>query len=128
MSHSHWLDRLDDGDITIVRFLLHRLSDDDDTRDVFVMLQQLVDAMGRRKLILNVSEVDYLASMAMAKLVMLNRKVETKNGVLVLCQVSERVRNVLRITHLEDLLKIVDNEDEARMRCNEVLQPAEEAK
>ena len=114
MSHTHWLDRQDDGDLTIVRFHLHRLTDDDDTREAFAMLQQLVEAMGRKKLIVNFSEVDYLASLAVAKIVMLNRRVEAAGGRLALCGMSERLRNVFKITHLDDLLKIVASEEEAR--------------
>jgi len=113
MTHTHWLDRQDEGDVTIVRFRLHRLSDDDDTREVFQMMHQLVDVMRRTKIILNLGEVDYLASLAIARIVLFNRKVESVGGTLALCLIGERVRNVLRITHIDDLLKIYASEADA---------------
>jgi anti-sigma B factor antagonist len=114
MTHTHWLDRQDDGELTLVRFRLRRLTEDDDTREVFLLLQRLVEVMGRKKLLLDFADVDYLASMAVAKLVMLNRLLDSVGGRLVLFGMNERIRNIFRITHLDDFLKIVGNEEEAR--------------
>jgi anti-sigma B factor antagonist len=113
MSHTHWLDREDKGEITIVRFKLPRLSDDDDTRTVFNLLHRLVEVMSRKKLVVNLAQVDYVASLAVAKIVMLNRKVQSAGGKLVLCELTDRVRNILHVTHLDDLLSLHDSEDQA---------------
>ena len=69
--------------------------------------------IGRAKLVLNLAAVQFLPSMALGKLVMLNRKVQTGNGQLVLCQLSPTARDTLEATRLDELFTIRGTEQEA---------------
>jgi anti-sigma B factor antagonist len=110
---SHWLEREDQGDLTIVRFRTTRLMDDDLTRDVFDEIYALVEDLDRRYLLLDFAQVDYLSSLALGKLVMLNRKVQAAVGRLALCSLNEDIREVFAITHLINLFYTYVNEGQA---------------
>ena len=109
---SHWLEREDVGAVTVVRLKTPKVLDDDTSRTVFDSLYGLVD-VGRNKLVLNLGTVEFLPSLALGKLVMLNRKVQVGQGRLALCQLSADPREVLDTTHLSDLFHIYATEREA---------------
>jgi anti-sigma B factor antagonist len=108
----HWLEREDRGDVTVVRLKLPRLGDDD-AQAIFKQVYSLVDDMGRNKLVLDLGPVEYLPSVALGKLVMLNRKAQAANGRLALCQLSPDVRDILDVTHLSQLFQLYATEGEA---------------
>jgi anti-anti-sigma factor len=108
----HWLEREDVGDVTLVRLKLARLSDDD-THSLFKQIYSLVDDMGRTNLVLDLRPVEFLPSMALGKLVMLNRKAQAAGGRMVLCGLSADVDEILQVTHLNSLFPIYHTEEEA---------------
>jgi anti-sigma B factor antagonist len=110
---THWLEREDRGEITIARLKTPKLLDDDVARAVFDPLAVLVGEMGRSKLVLNLAPVEYMPSLALGKLVMLNRKAEAAKGRLALCHLSDAVRNVLDVTCLTPVFQIYATEQEA---------------
>ena len=67
---------------------------------VFEPIYSLVGGMGRNRLVLNLAGVEILPSMALGKLVMLNRKVQAANGRLALCSISADSKESLELTHL----------------------------
>ncbi|MCE9532645.1 MAG: STAS domain-containing protein [Planctomycetes bacterium] len=77
------LDVEDNGDIAVVNFI-----------------------DGRRKIILNFSNVDFLSSAALGKLITFNRKVQNVRGKLILCGISPDIREVFQITGLDKLITI----------------------
>jgi anti-anti-sigma factor len=109
---SHWLEREDVGDVTVVRLKLPRLQDDD-AQSLFKQIYSVVDDMKRHNLVLNLAVVESLPSMALGKLVMLNRKAQAAHGRLALCQLSAGVAEILEVTHLNELLQIYGTEEEA---------------
>jgi anti-anti-sigma factor len=109
---THRLEREDFGPLTVVRFKTQTLHNDDDTRAIFDHIYGLVDDVGRTQILLNFGTVDYLASLALGKLVMLNRKVLGAGGRLALCNLQPPVREVLELTHLNDLFNIYGDEAE----------------
>jgi anti-anti-sigma factor len=110
---SHWLEREDRGDVTVVRVKLPTLRDDGETHDLFKQIYLVIDGMKRHKVVLSLAAVEYMASMALGKLVMLNRKTQSAGGGLVLCQLTPTAREILELTHLTDLLTITDDEEQA---------------
>jgi anti-anti-sigma factor len=110
---THWLEREDFGEVTVVRLKTPKGLDDDIIRTVFDPIYSLVSDMGRTNLVLNLAAVEYLPSMALGKLVMLNRKVQSGNGRLALCQLSPTVAEILESTHLNELFNIYATEPEA---------------
>ena len=114
--HSHWLEREDFGDVTVVRVKVSGLGDNDTTRGLFHQIGTLVE-VGRRNLVLNLAVPEYLPSLALGKLVMLNRKVEAAHGRLALCNLSPIAAETLETTHLAELFKIYGTEPEAVRSC-----------
>lgn len=110
---THWLEREDFDEVTVVRLKTPRILDDDMTRAIFDPIYSLVSDMGRNNLVLNLAAVEYLPSTALGKLVMLNRKVQAGNGRLALCQLSPTVAEILESTHLNELFNIYATEQEA---------------
>jgi anti-sigma B factor antagonist len=110
---THWLQREDLGSVTVVRFKVPQVLDEDTIRAVFDPLINLVADAGRRNLILNLSTVQDLPSMAVGKLVMLNRKSQAAGGRLALCQVSRPVAQTLDSAALTELFNIYGDEQEA---------------
>jgi anti-sigma B factor antagonist len=108
----HWLEREDVGDVTLVRVKLARLGDDD-TQELFQQIYSLVDDMGRCNLIVSLRAVDYLPSLALGKLLMLNRKTQAAQGRLALCHLTPSVDEIFQVTHLGDLIPICQTEEEA---------------
>lgn len=117
MSEKHsnrWLEREDDGDLTIVRILEDKLAITDHTRAVFDQIYTLVDDMNRHKMILDMKKVQYVSSLALGKLVMLNRKILSAEGRLALCNLTEHVAEVMEVSHLNELFNIYETEQQAR--------------
>jgi anti-sigma B factor antagonist len=107
----HWLEREDFGDVTVVRFKTPRVMDEDNSA-VFDSLYAL-SKMGRNKLVLNFAICEYITSMGLGKMVMLNRKVQAANGRLALCQLDAAVEEIFDITHLLPLFNVYATEQAA---------------
>src|SRR5262245_27270221 len=101
-----WLERADVGDVTVARFTLPRLQADEAVRLAFDQPYSLVGDVGRRKLVLDLGRVEYLASAAIGKLVLLNKKAQTSSGRLALCGLAPAVLSVLDRMHLLPLFNI----------------------
>ena len=109
---SPWLEREDLGEVTVVR-LKAKFPDEHSIRDVFDPIYTIVDGLGRNRLVMNLGVAEYLPSVALGKIVMLNRKVQVGRGRLALCQLSPLVQEVFESTHLDELFNIYGTEQEA---------------
>jgi anti-sigma B factor antagonist len=110
--NSHWLEREDFDTVTVVRLKTPKVVDDDTMRAVFEPIYTLCD-IGRTRLVLNLAPVEYLPSMGLGKLVMLNRKVQAGNGQLALCNLSQTLKDLLDSTHVSQLFNLYATEQEA---------------
>src|SRR5438270_13792600 len=93
------------GDVTTVRFTTPRF-DDSNAQPIGQQLSDLVEQLGLHKLRLDLDGVQYLASMGLAKLIALNKKVRAAGGDLQLFNVRPTVYEVFAVTHLTRLLDI----------------------
>jgi anti-anti-sigma factor len=107
-----WLDREDVGDVTVVRFRLKHLREEENNRAIFHLLLSLVEA-GRHRLVLNLGTVESLTSDAIGQLVLLNRKVQAGDGRLALCALTPGVGELFLGMHLQEVLDIQASEAEA---------------
>ena len=110
---AHWLEREDHDAISVVRFKTPKVLDEDTLRTVFELIYSMVADVGRNQLVLNLAAADFLPSMAMGKLVMLNRKIQAASGRLALCNLAPAVAESLENTRLNQLFKIYATEAEA---------------
>jgi anti-sigma B factor antagonist len=79
-----------------------------------VALDLLADKQGNGKLVLDFTPVEYLSSQAIGMVVGLHKKVaKVPGGRLVLCGVGPQLMQLLKITRLDRLLKVVKTQAEA---------------
>jgi anti-sigma B factor antagonist len=103
----------DIGDVTVVNFTDRKILDEQNIQVIGEQLFSLVDEVGRRKLLLNFANVEYLSSAALAKLITLNKKLQQVGGRLILCNISDQIYEVFEITKLNKLFNIHREEQEA---------------
>jgi anti-anti-sigma factor len=63
--------------------------------------------------IVDLSEVDYFGSVFLSLLLRVERSVRKQGGTMVLCGVSHRARELLRVTNLDTIWAIYDSRKEA---------------
>jgi anti-sigma B factor antagonist len=101
------------GDVTVASFTVPTLLDEQSTRVIDEEVYRLVDELGRKKLLLSFGAIRDISSLALGKLVTLNKKVQAVGGKLVLCCIDPQIREVLAITRLERLFVIRGDRQEA---------------
>ena len=103
----------DMGDIAVVNFVDKKILDEQNIQMIGDDLFRLVDELGRRKILLNFRNVEFLSSAALGKLITLNRKVQAVKGKLILCGITKEIREVFEITKLDKLFVIQQDEQVA---------------
>jgi anti-sigma B factor antagonist len=74
----------DIGEVAVVNFTDKKILDEQNIQIIGEQLFSLVDDLGRRKILLNFSNVEYLSSAALGKFITLNKKVNAAGGRLIL--------------------------------------------
>src|SRR3954447_13281486 len=103
----------DIGEVTVVNFIDRKILDEQNIQKIGEDLFSLVDELGRRKILLNFGNVEYLSSAALGKLITLNNKVKKAGGKLVLCNIDPQIYEVFEITRLNKLFNIQKEEQAA---------------
>ena len=101
------------GDVAVVRFVDRKILDEANIQEMGQELFHLVEDEKRSKILLNFSQVDFLSSAALGKLITLEKKVKAHAGKLKLCQIRPEIYEVFQITKLNKLFEIHDNEASA---------------
>ena len=107
------LDIEDVGDVTLARFIDKKILDETNIQIIGNQLFGLVDEDGRQKIVLDFSNVEYLSSAALGKLITLDKKVKAAKGKLRLCSIRPDIYEVFAITKLNKLFSIYDDQDKA---------------
>jgi anti-sigma B factor antagonist len=102
----------DIGDVSVVSFTDKKILDEQNIQVIGDQLFSLVDELGRKKLLLNFGNVEYMSSAALGKLITLNKKVQGAGGKLVLCNIDANIREVFQITRLDKIFVIKGDEQE----------------
>ena len=102
-----------DPDITVVNFIDRKILDEQNIQKIGEDLFSLVDELGRKKILLNFSNVEYLSSAALGKFITLNKKVGASGGKLVMCNINDEIFEVFEITKLNRLFNIQKDEQTA---------------
>lgn len=101
------------GDVTVVNFVDRKILDEQNIQVIGDQLFSLVDQEGLRKLLLNFSNVEYLSSAALGKLITLNKKLQAAGGRLILCNIDPQIYEVFEITKLDKFFNIQKEEQSA---------------
>lgn len=113
MASHHRLDVSEVGDVSIVRFVDRRILDASNIEELGDELFGLVENDGLKYLLLNFTGVEFLSSAALNKLIILDKKVKSNGGKLVLCDLRQEIKEVFAITRLDQLFTISDSEQSA---------------
>src|ERR1700719_1097593 len=103
----------DIGDVTVVSFTDRKILDEQNIQVIGDQLFSLVDELGRKKILLNFGNVEYMSSAALGKLITLNKKVQATGGRLILCNIDTSIYEVFEITKLNKLFNIQKEEQAA---------------
>jgi anti-sigma B factor antagonist len=103
----------DIGDVTVVNFVDRRILDEQNIQIIGEQLFSLVDEVGRRKILLNFGNVEFLSSAALGKLIALHKKLQAVSGRLILCNIDPEIYEVFEITRLDKFFNIQKEEQAA---------------
>src|ERR1700685_368315 len=112
-SSTRRLDIEEIGDVTIARFIDRKILDENNIQVIGNQLFSLIDEEGRTKIVLDFSNVEYLSSAALGKLITMEKKVKAAKGKLRLCCISPAIYEVFNITKLNRLFKIYEDQERA---------------
>ncbi|QDT44501.1 Putative anti-sigma factor antagonist BtrV [Gimesia alba] len=101
------------NDVTIAKFIDKKILDEGNIQIIGTQLFGLVDEDGRKKIILDFSNVEYLSSAALGKLITLDKKVKKAKGKLKLCSIRPDIYEVFAITRLNQLFDIAETQEAA---------------
>ena len=110
MAVTRRLETTEVGDVTVVRFVDRKILDESNIQQLGNELFRLVEDEKKSKLLLNFSNVEFLSSGALGKLITLDKKVKAHDGVLKLSNIRPEIYEVFAITKLNKLFDIKDDE------------------
>jgi len=100
-------------DVIVATFTISELNDDANLEQLGHELFVLIDQFGCRKLIVDLSKIEFISSSAVGKIIKLHRKLERIHGNLALCSLSDTVTRALQASNLLDYFNVVDDVDKA---------------
>lgn len=100
------LDITEVGDVVIVTFEMKKLLDEQYIQRMGEQLFDLVRKSGKKKILLDWSNLEYLSSAALGKFITLNKLVGQEDGRLVLSNIDPAIYEVFDTTGLNRLFKI----------------------
>jgi len=110
---SRRLDIEEVGDVTIAKFVDKKILDETIIQNIGNQMFGIVDEDKKSKIVLDFSNVDYLSSAALGKLITMDKKVKSAQGKLRLCNIRPQIYEVFTITKLTKLFEIFEDEEQA---------------
>lgn len=101
------------GDVGVVNFLTSQVLDELNVQQLGEELNNLVEKQGMTKLVINFSKIKFLSSAVLGKLISLNKKVTAEKGRMAFSNINDDIMQVFKITRLDKLIPIYEDEDEA---------------
>ena len=101
------------GDALVVQFHDSKITGDLAISGLGDELYAIVGRPDCQKLVLDFSNVDFLSSAMLGKLISINRKMKERGGTLRLCGICPNIRLIFKYTHLETIFDIRDTQSDA---------------
>jgi len=101
------------GEVTVVKFIDKKIIDEASIQELGAELFGLVEQLNRKSILLNFSDVEFLSSAALGKLITLDRKVKSAKGRLKMCNIRPEILEVFQVTKLNKVFDIRGDEAEA---------------
>ncbi len=104
---------IEDGGVSIVRFIDKKIVDSATIEQLGEELNALVTSEKRNMLLLNFEGVEFMSSAALNKLISLNGKVKAAVGRLKLCCLRAEIKEVFTITRLDRVFDLRKTQEDA---------------
>lgn len=104
---------MQDGDVLIVTFHRPQLTDEDNLELMGEELFRLVEKDQHRRIVLNLSMVEFVTSSVLGKWITLHRKLARQSGSLALCSLRPHVREILEASRLLSYFRSAETVDDA---------------
>ncbi|NDC54644.1 MAG: anti-sigma factor antagonist [Planctomycetia bacterium] len=101
------------GEVTVVKFVDKKILDEASIQELGAELFGLVEQLNRKSILLNFTDVEFLSSAALGKLITLDRKVKAAKGRLKMSNIRPEILEVFQITKLNKVFDIRKDEAEA---------------
>ncbi len=101
------------ADVTVVFLQDARILDETTVKVIAEELMRLVDNTYKIKLMIEFSNVEYLSSAVLGKLVAIHKKVQEGKGILKLACIKPSIKEVFKITKLDKVFDIHDTHEAA---------------
>jgi anti-sigma B factor antagonist len=101
------------GEVAVVSFLTSQVLDEFNVQQLGQELNVLVDKQNMIRLVINFSKIKFLSSAVLGKMISLNKKITAQKGQMAFCNINPDIMQVFKITRLDKLIPIFDDEDEA---------------
>lgn len=105
------------ADTLLVHFLDSKIAAEVAISTLGSELYSVVNRPDCQKLVLDFSDVEFISSAMLGKLITANRMMKEKGGVLRLCEICPNIRTILKYTCLEQILDIQDTQADAVAAC-----------
>lgn len=115
---SSFFDLQDEGDIAVVVMKCEQLTDDENLEQLDRELVQVLGDTPGRKIICDLSSVQYLTSSAIGKLISLHRKAIRTESRVVFCGLQPTVHDILATSHLLQYFSIAIDANSAIAELN----------
>jgi anti-anti-sigma factor len=99
--------------ISVVRFKDQKIIDPESIQQLGQELFDLVENGKHKKLVVNFSNVEFLSSAALGKLITFEKLAKRHSAELILTDIAPEIFQVFAITNLDKLFQIKDNEADA---------------
>ena len=109
---SRLITRVQQG-VTVVEFADAKVIDQRNINQIGAELMDMVEKRGVLKMLVSLSNVQYLSSAVLGRLISLHKALRTRKGVLKLCHIAPPILEVFEITRLDRVFDIYLSEDEA---------------
>jgi anti-sigma B factor antagonist len=107
------IEETEDRGVAVVKFVDRKILEAAHIHELGEELFRLVEQDAHKNFVLDFSNVEFLSSAALNKLIILDKKVKSRSGQLKLCNLMPEIHEVFVITRLNQLFDIVDTKDKA---------------
>ncbi|MFM9963995.1 MAG: STAS domain-containing protein [Planctomycetaceae bacterium] len=101
------------GDVLVASFTMRMLNDEENIEQLGQELFSLVEQYNWLKLVLDLSNVEYVTSSVLGKLITLHRKLHRSQGKLILFGLTPGVDSILRTAKLLSYFCVAESRDAA---------------
>jgi anti-anti-sigma factor len=124
--HPAYFDVRDDGGVAVARVTVPQLTEEENIEQMGQEFFSLIGQYECRRLVVDLSRVEYATSAALGKLITLHRRMHRSDGQLVLCGVTGTLADVLTTSRLMDYFNVAEDTEQATARLR-VDAPAQNA-